>query len=604
MDSLPVELLQLVLGYCDSESIRNLRLLTPTLADIGYDYLLPPDFFALPWRDDVARLRAIATHERLRFSIKSVTFNFTEVDIENARQATYYETMHYRPDHQTNVLTKAWRQCAEFEQRRLAITPLHALDPADLAATFRSLANLHTLAVTFRHTPYDIDELRMAMLNPASAKMNYGAAIKRLNVLMAALQQACASRPSSGSSFGHSARSSRSSRGDLFSFPSSASAYASAPTSAVASAAASIASTRTSSPVSSAVSSPAPSSPASPPAAADEPASRCRLDSFSIDRLPFELFRHQADRRLWFQCRDVFAGLTRLELALDTSNVGFPLAKVKAVNGLGYVLRMAPNLTHLSLAFHNHSIVRELFMLSLRELLGETGSLEGPPLVSNSHGFAAPSSSSSASDTGFRFRALTDLKLEGVVCDESDLRGFLLRHAATLERLRLGGRGMAGGGFDLPMGGVRLSNGTFWSLFRSLRGGRLPHLQRMHLEGAFFCETGTLVDGPGVASHNHVDAGDAGNATGDAVGNAGSDAGDTAADAVPPPLPPPPAHPTHPNLARTRYEHYLFRAITDDAWEPATPERAGPVTARSMTSESFEAYVLGRQNEYPGRFQG
>lgn len=493
MDALPVELLQLILGYCDPASIRNLRLLTPTLADIGYDYLLPPDFFALPWRDDVARLRAIAAHDRLRSSIKSVTFNFTEVDIENARQATYYQTMHCRPEHQTNVLTKVWRQCAEFEQRRHAITPLHALDPADLAAALRPLVNMRKLAVTFRQTPYDIKELRMAMAVPASAKMNHGAAIKRLNVLMAALQQASASRPTSGSSFGHSTRSSHSSRGDLFSFPSSSSAYASAPASAVASAAASIASTRTSSPVSSAVSSPASSSPGSPSAAADEPPSRCRLNSFSIDRLPFELFRHQADRRLWFQCRDVFGGLTRLDLTLDTSNVGFPLAKIKAVNGLGYVLRMAPQLTHLSLAFHNHSIARELFMLPLRELLGETGSLEGPPLVGGGYG----ANSINSADTGFRFRALTDLKLEGVACDESDLRGFLLRHAATLERLRLGGRGMAGGSFDLPMGGVRLSNGTFWSLFSSLRG-RLPHLERMHLEGAFFCESGTLIEGPGI----------------------------------------------------------------------------------------------------------
>jgi hypothetical protein len=196
-----------------------------------------------------------------------------------------------------------------------------------------------------------------------------------------------------------------------------------------------------------------------------------------------------------------------------------------------------------------------------------------------------------------------------VVCDEGDLRGFLLRHAATLERLRLGGRGMAGGSFDLPMGGVRLSNGTFWSLFRSLRGGRLPHLQRMHLEGAFFCESGTLVEGPSVAD----DAGDAaggaaggaagvvaGVVAGGAVDDADFEIGDAAAEAAAPPPPPPAAHP---NIARTRFEHYLFRAITDDDWEPATPDRSGPVTARSTSPEPFEAYVLGRQNEYPGRFQ-
>lgn len=273
----------------------------------------------------------------------------------------------------------------------------------------------------------------------------------------------------------------------------------------------------------------------------------------------------------------MFAGLTRLDLTLDTSNVGFPLAKVKAVNGLGYVMRMAPQLTHLALAFHNHTAPRELFMLSLRELLGETGSLEGPPLLSGSSRDGAD-----RTDNGFRFRALTDLKLEGVVCDEGDLRGFLLRHAATLERLRLGGRGLARGTFDTPMGGVRLSNGTFWSLFRSLRGGRLPQLQRLHLEGAFFCETGSLVTGLDAAA-------DAADAVGTVNGSA-----DGPADAT---------NPSPPAIARTRFEHYLFRATTDDNWIPATEERAGPITPRSISSQPFEAYVLGTTNEYPGQFQ-
>ncbi|CAK7212534.1 hypothetical protein SBRCBS47491_001498 [Sporothrix bragantina] len=583
MDTLPVELLRLILDYCDPASVRGLRLLTPTLADLGYDYLLRPDFCALPWRDDVARLRAIASHDRLRSSISSVTFNFTEIDAENARQVSHSNTSRDTSEHKDAALTKAWRRFAEFEQRRQAISPLHAQDPADLAAAFRPLVNLRDVAVTFRQAPYDIDELKEAMAAPSSLKMNHEAAVKRLNVLMAALQLASVSRQApSGSGFRHSARSSQSSRGDPFSFsssslaftsPSSMYASVSAPVSAVASAAPSVASTRASSPVSSAMSSPSSSSPGSPSATdADAFQDRCRLKSFSVDRLPLELLRNQVDRRLWFQCREVFSGLTRLDLTLDTSNVSFPLAKFKAVNGLGYVLRMAPNLTHLSLSFHNQTAAREIFILSLRELLGETGSLEGPPL-SSSNSSSGVVSAGDSNETGFRFRALTDLKLDGIACDEAALRGFLLRHASTLERLRLGGRGRAHDRLHMNVGGMRLSNGTFWSLFRSLRGGRLPHLQQMHLEGTFFCQSESLIEAP--------DAPPAAPVT-------------TAATA--------PANPL-PNVARTSYEHYNFRPTTDDNWDPIPEETLLRTPAAYMTSEKFEAYLLGHINEYPGSFR-
>ncbi|CAK7245331.1 MAG: hypothetical protein STHCBS139747_006909 [Sporothrix thermara] len=619
MDTLPVELLRLILDYCDPASVRSLRLLTPLLANLGYDYLLPPEFRALPWRDDIARLRAIASHDRLRSSISSITFNFTEIDAEHARQASHTNsnsnsnsnsntnTSQIPPEQKDAVLTKAWRRFAEFEQRRQAISPLHAQDPADLAAAFRSLVDLQHVAVTFRQAPYDIDELKEAMAAPSSQKMNHEAAVKRLNVLMAALQLASVPRHTpSGSAYRHSARSSQSSRGGdpvsfaaaapslAFASPTPTYAYTSAPASASVSAAPSVASTRASSPVSSsALSSPSSSSPGSPLATdAEIYEDRCRLASLSIDRLPFELLRNQVDRRLWFQCRDVFAGLTRLDLTLDTSNVSFPSAKFKAVNGLGYMLRMAPNLTHLSLSFHNHNAAREVFVLSLRELLGETGSLEGPPLLSsyNSYGSnmsnisnmgnmssAATATATDSNETGFRFRALTDLKLDGIACDETALRGFLLRHASTLKRLRLGGRGRAHNRLHMNVGGMRLSNGTFWSLFRSLRGGRLPHLQRMHLEGTFICQSESLIEAPGAPPV----ASSLAPATSAAVS----------------------AQHISPQIARTSYERYNFRPTTDDNWEPIPEEPLLKIPAMYMPSDKFEAYVLGHISDYPGSFR-
>ncbi len=604
MDSLPVELLQLIFEYCDPESVRCLRLLTRTLADVGYDYLLPPLFTAFQWRDDVARLRSIAAHNRLRSSIQAITFNFTEVHEENARKTAYFQSCMQDRGQQASLLAETWRSYDVLEGRRKTVRPMMARDPMEVAAALRPLTKLRHVAVTFQDAPFHgLALLRQTLTVHNCTKMNHGAAIKSLNVLMEALQQASASSsPPSPSPFPARRRRSGSCRlrnprsePTLFtvaamptltllrSFYGSASASASAL--ALASAPGSVASTpRTASPASSEASSPSTSSPPSPAPedddTIDENDSHCQLTSFSVDRFPFDLFRQPTFRRLWFQSRDVFAGLTRLKLALDTSNLPFPAAKLKAVNGLGCVIRMAPHLTHLSLAFRNYAAPRDLFVLSLSELLGESGSFMTRVTMPSRPSRA---SGGGGGSDGFRFGALTDLQLEGILCSEHELRGFLMRHAATLERLRLGGRGLASGVFDSSIGGgVHLYNGTFRSLFRSLRGGLLPRLQRLHLEGYFKCETEWLapdVDDDTVhAPHEQHEQNE-------------QHAQHGAAEITPTPV-----------MARRRFERYLFRATTDDDWAPATDARAGTVRSQCITSEAFEAYVLGAIDEYPGRF--
>ncbi|KAL2148556.1 hypothetical protein VTH82DRAFT_2110 [Thermothelomyces myriococcoides] len=179
-----------------------------------------------------------------------------------------------------------------------------------------------------------------------------------------------------------------------------------------------------------------------------------RLDSLSIDRLPLEIFRQADDRRLWLDCARSFASLSRLDLVLDAPPNLLPASRSRAVNGLGGVLHSAVNLTHLSLAFHQYHAPAQKFHLSFQALF---------------------------CGSDFVFPRLTDLKLEGISCTEDDLRSFLIRHGATLERLRLGGRGLAKP-FEWSMGGVHLHQGSFRGLFTGLRG-RLPRLQRFHMEG-------------------------------------------------------------------------------------------------------------------------
>ncbi|KAK0712265.1 hypothetical protein B0T21DRAFT_75703 [Apiosordaria backusii] len=177
------------------------------------------------------------------------------------------------------------------------------------------------------------------------------------------------------------------------------------------------------------------------------------LESFSIDQVPLELFRQADTRQRWFDCAQTFASLSRLDLVLDVPRQMGPASRSRAINGLGRVLQSASNITHLRLAFHTYHSPAEKFELSFRALF--------------------------AGD--FTYKKLTDLKLEGISCSEEDLKSFLLRHSPTLERLRLGGRGLAKP-FELSIGGIHLHNGRWRSLFAGLKEN-LVALQRFHLEG-------------------------------------------------------------------------------------------------------------------------
>jgi len=182
-----------------------------------------------------------------------------------------------------------------------------------------------------------------------------------------------------------------------------------------------------------------------------------KLSSFRVDRLPLEIFRLANHRSHWFTHAQSFSSLSSLNLTLDPSGLQGPSSAFRAINGLGRILQLATNLTHLKLAFHPYSSEQSKFVLSLRELF-----------------------------FGFTYTRLTDLTFEGVSCDEEDLKEFLGRHGATLARLRLGGRGLAKP-FEASHGGVHLYEGTFKSLFTGLRV-KLPKLERVHLEGVFECE--------------------------------------------------------------------------------------------------------------------
>ncbi|KAK5658236.1 hypothetical protein OQA88_2211 [Cercophora sp. LCS_1] len=366
MDWLPVELLRLIFDYCDGPATRTLRLASSRLADVGYEYLLPAHFTAVEWKDDINTLSSIAGHDRLRDSIRSLTFNFARVDEYNARNVSFFQHWLQDPEERSAMLQDAWIKFYELEERSRNLPAFHTRS-AMVEDTLKRMPNLKELEITYTKCPYDIDVLKEVFLVRNCRKRDRAQACKNMNAIVSAIRHV-------------------------------------------------------------------------------------RLSSFTVDQLPLEIFRLANDRKHWFDCARSFASLTRLDLTLDPPPNLLPQSRARAINGLGHVLQFSPNLTHLSLGVHTYHAPMEKFGLSFRALLGN-----------------------------FTYEKLTDLKLEGLTCAEEDLRVFLIRHGPTLERLRLGGRGLAKP-YELSIGGVHLHEGTFRSLFMSLQG-KLPKLKRFHLEG-------------------------------------------------------------------------------------------------------------------------
>ena len=236
-----------------------------------------------------------------------------------------------------------------------------------------------------------------------------------------------------------------------------------------------------------------------------------RLSSFKIDRLPLELFRLPDHRKHWFANAESFDSLTTLHLTLDPSGLKGQGSAMRAVNGLGRFLQLAENVRHLTLAFHPYSRGNSKFVIVFRELF-----------------------------YNFSYPHLTDLTLEGLSCEEQDLTDFLARHSATLVRLRLGGRGLAKP-HEVSLGGIHLYQGTFKSLFTGIRS-KLPHLERLHLEGIFECQ------------HHELSS----------------------------------------------HESYNFYPLTNEAWEPVPCPRWVRTSRRTINCTPFEQYVLGG-GPYPGK---
>ncbi|KAI1501695.1 hypothetical protein F5X99DRAFT_381397 [Biscogniauxia marginata] len=424
MDALPVELLRLIYSYCDRESVPRLREVTRTLAGVGYEFLIPPRFTSVSWRNDIERLHNIALHDRLRTSITSICIFLGELSYYDAWSTSWAQHFVTPPEERNELMGSARREFDRIADGRKKLGPLH-LRTDDLREACSALPNLRDFEVSFTQCPLDNEFLRDVFDWPNCRKLDRPQTYSNLDAIILALHGV-------------------------------------------------------------------------------------RLSSFKVDRMPLEVFRLPGHRTHWFTHAQSFDSLSKLNLTLDPSGLQGPGSAFRAVNGLGRMLQLATGLRHLKLAFHPYSSEASKFALSFRELL-----------------------------FNFTYKQLTDLTLEGVSCDEDDLKEFLARHGATLARLRLGGRGLAKP-FEVSLGGVHLYEGTFKSLFTGLRV-KLPKLERLHLEGIFECE--------------HQDL------------------------------------PSH--------EAYNFYPLTNENWEEVPRPRWVRTSRKTINCEPFEQYVLSG-GPYPG----
>ncbi|KAI1849939.1 hypothetical protein JX265_012983 [Neoarthrinium moseri] len=187
MDALPVELLRLIFAHCDRAAVRDLREVCRAFANVGYEYMLPPKFTILGFRNDIDRLRNIALHPQLREYIESVVINFSDVDEYDARHTAWLQLFAQLPEDRQLTLSSAWGEFPKITASRKVLGQFH-LRADDLRQAFRGLPNLTEVDVTFTQCPVDNEVLRDVYDVPSCRRMDRTVACNNLNAVISSLQ--------------------------------------------------------------------------------------------------------------------------------------------------------------------------------------------------------------------------------------------------------------------------------------------------------------------------------------------------------------------------------------------------------------------------------
>ncbi|KAE8451228.1 hypothetical protein EG329_004392 [Mollisiaceae sp. DMI_Dod_QoI] len=187
MTSLPHEIKRLICDHADLDTVKALRLVSSSWANVGIEILFLPTFVIKSYAIDLQRLIAIGssrnTAQQAANIIRSLEFRDNKYDPTYLRkifcsrhvQVSNYEEVHFVPDQREQAALDEIDLV--IEQRRLDDKVLANKQEAILLGGFRNVPRVHTIKFTFENPfeqpllkkvwdEYNLDAYRAPELEP------------------------------------------------------------------------------------------------------------------------------------------------------------------------------------------------------------------------------------------------------------------------------------------------------------------------------------------------------------------------------------------------------------------------------------------------------
>lgn len=187
--SLPLELVELVFQQLSSSvDMKNLRVTCRTFAAVGIP-LLFSHYTYYPWRD-IGDLLCISASPSLGQAVRSVTFNFSDLDEYEARHASFYDNYLLDPEERAQLLQDAWREFYSLRVRRSRVPKLRDNNGETLSSALAALPALKTLRLVWGECPYKDDVLRRTFESrPGARDLDAGRTMENLDIVFRALAE-------------------------------------------------------------------------------------------------------------------------------------------------------------------------------------------------------------------------------------------------------------------------------------------------------------------------------------------------------------------------------------------------------------------------------
>ena len=153
MDLLPVEICNEILEHLCVTDLKSIRLTSKRWASMGERYLIKPNFFSFPNRDDFTRLLSISQHRHLAPCIETLTLYAGEMNEYHARQNTRFEQLRKDPGEQDQEIREAWAEYAQWKLDQQMLSERYC-NLLLMKNAFERLPNLTAINVSLSYCPF------------------------------------------------------------------------------------------------------------------------------------------------------------------------------------------------------------------------------------------------------------------------------------------------------------------------------------------------------------------------------------------------------------------------------------------------------------------